>query len=96
MENRIIFLWIKLHLRIKKFYGTSFNAVCTQIWIAVCMYLLVAIIRKRLNLEQGLYTILQIFSISLFEKVPINQLFTKEEYKNKNKEQYKQLTLFDL
>jgi hypothetical protein len=68
MENRIIFLWIKLHLRIKKFYGTSFNAVYTQIWIAVCMYLLVAIIRKRLNLEQGLYTILQILILVCLKK----------------------------
>ena len=74
--------WIKQHLRIKKFYGTSFNAVYTQIWIAVSVYLLLAIIKKRLKLEQELYTILQIFRISLFEKVPLNQLFNESDYRN--------------
>jgi len=86
----------KQHLRIKKFYGTSFNAVCTQIWIAVSVYLLVAIIKKRLKLEQELYTILQIFSISLFEKVPLDQLFSESDYRNTDNDNYNQLKLFDL
>ena len=64
----LFFKWIKQHLRIKAFYGTSYNAVCCQIWIAVCSYLLVAIVKKKLKLEHSLYTLLQIFSITLFEK----------------------------
>ena len=92
----LFFKWIKQHLRIKKFYGTSFNAVCTQIWIAVSVYLLVAIIKKRLKLEQELYTILQIFSISLFEKVPLDQLFSESDYRNTDNDNYNQLKLFDL
>ena len=92
----LFFKWIKQHLRIKKFYGTSFNAVCTQIWIAVSVYLLVAIIKKRLKLEQELYTILQIFSISLFEKVSLDQLFSESDYRNTDNDNYNQLKLFDL
>ena len=69
----VFFKWIKQHLRIKAFYGTSENAVKTQIWIAVSIYVLVAIIRKRLSLETSLYQILQILSVTLFEKVPILQ-----------------------
>jgi len=92
----LFFKWIKQHLRIKKFYGTNFNAVSTQIWIAVSIYLLVAIIKKRLKLEQELYTILQIFSISLFEKVPLNQLFNNNDYRNIENDNYNQLKLFDL
>jgi len=92
----LFFKWVKQHLRIKKFYGTSFNAVSTQIWIAVSIYLLVAIIKKRLKLEQELYTILQIFSISLFEKVPLNQLFNNNDYRNIENDNYNQLKLFDL
>lgn len=95
-EIELFFKWIKQHLRIKNFYGTSFNAVSTQIWIAVSTYLLVAIIKKRLKLEQELYTILQIFSISLFEKVPLNQLFNKNDYRNIENDNYNQLKLFDL
>ena len=68
-----MFKWIKQHLRIKAFYGTSENAVKTQIWIAVSVYVLVAIVRKRLGLEASLYQILQIFSVTLFEKTPILQ-----------------------
>jgi len=64
----LFFKWIKQHLRIKAFYGTSYNAVCCQIWIAICTYLLVAITKKKLNLEQNLYTLLQTFSLSAFEK----------------------------
>ncbi len=68
-----LFKWIKQHLRIKAFYGTSENAVKTQIWIAVSVYVLVAIVRKRLGLEASLYQILQILSVTLFEKTPILQ-----------------------
>jgi hypothetical protein len=68
-----LFKWIKQHLRIKAFYGTSENAVKTQIWIAVSIYVLVAIVRKRLGLEVSLYQILQILSVTLFEKTPILQ-----------------------
>jgi IS4 transposase len=92
----LFFKWIKQHLRIKKFLGTSLNAVNTQIWIAVSTYLLIAIMKKKLNLKQELYTILQILSISVFEKIAINQLFSKEEYKNEINKDYKQLKMFDL
>jgi hypothetical protein len=67
----LFFKWIKQHLRIKAFYGTSENAVKTQIWIAVSVYVLVAIVRKRLGLEASLYQILQILSVTFFEKTPI-------------------------
>ena len=80
-QIELFFKWIKQHLRIKSFYGTSDNAVKTQIWIAVSTYVLVAIIRKRLHLELNLYTILQILSVTLFEKVPLDQLFTNYDYK---------------
>ena len=72
----LFFKWIKQHLRIKSFYGTSENAVKSQIWIAVSVYVLVAIIKKRLDLEASLYTILQTLSLTLFEKIPLNQLLT--------------------
>src|SRR5438132_7382784 len=74
-EVELFFKWIKQHLRIKAFYGTSENAVKIQIWIAVSVYVLVAIVRKRLDLDASLYQILQIFSITLFEKTPILQVF---------------------
>ena len=70
----LFFKWIKQHLRIKSFYGSSENAVKSQIWIAVSVYVLIAIIKKRLDLEAGLYTILQTLSLALFEKIPLNQL----------------------
>jgi len=97
-QIELFFKWIKQHLRIKAFYGTSENAVKTQIWIAVSTYILVAIIRKRLHLEQSLYTILQIMSVTLFEKVPLNQLFANYDYQNfpEIKEPMRnQLNLFD-
>ncbi len=75
----LFFKWIKQHLRIKSFFGTSENAVKTQIWIAVSVHVLVAIIRKRLKLEQSLYTILQILSLTVFEKTPLYQLFDPED-----------------
>jgi IS4 transposase len=92
----LFFKWIKQHLRIKNFYGTGYNAVCCQIWIAVCTYLLVAIVKKRLVPELSLYTLLQIFSLTLFEKVPINELFTKNDDKSLSPDDDKQLKLFDL
>jgi len=97
-QIELFFKWIKQHLRIKAFYGTSDNAVKTQLWIAVSTYVLVAIIRKRLHLELNLYIILQILSVTLFEKVPLDQLFANYDYKNfpESKEQlYNQLNLFD-
>ena len=70
----LFFKWIKQHLRIKKFYGTSENAVKTQIWIAMSVYVLVAIIRKRLKLEASLYTLMQVFSVTVFEKASIESV----------------------
>ena len=69
------FKWIKQHLRIKKFYGNSENAVKSQIWIAVSVYVLVAIVKKRLNLDASLYSLLQILSVTLFEKMPLSKRF---------------------
>ena len=71
----LFFKWIKQHLRIKKFYGNSENAVKSQIWIAVSVHVLVAIIKKHLNLDASLYTLLQILSVTLFEKMPLQQPF---------------------
>ena len=94
-QVELFFKWIKQHLRIKAFYGTSENAVKTQIWIAISVYVLVAIIKKRLKLDLSLYTILQIFSITLFEKMPILQALTETDYKNKITSGHIQLNLFD-
>jgi hypothetical protein len=94
-QVELFFKWIKQHLRIKAFYGTSENAVKTQIWIAISVYVLVAIIKKKLKIDLSLYTILQIFSITLFEKMPILQAFTNDSYKNKITSGYIQLNLFD-
>ena len=85
----------KQHLRIKRFYGTSENAVKSQIWIAVSVYVLVAIIKKQLHLNASLYTVLQILSVTLFEKIPIQQAFTTNQYKNDDLEIDKQMDLFD-
>jgi len=92
----LFFKWIKQHLRIKKFFGTSFNAVKTQIWIAISVYVLVAIIKKRLNLQAELYTILQILSVSAFEKISLSRLLNDEVYKEPSNDKDKQLLLFDL
>lgn len=94
-QVELFFKWIKQHLRIKAFYGTSENAVKTQIWIAITVYVLVAIIRKKLKLQPSLYTILQIFSITLFEKMPFLQAFTNDPYKNQFTNGHIQLNLFD-
>lgn len=91
----IFFKWIKQHLRIKKFFGTSENAVKTQIWIAISTYVLVAIMKKRLKTDLTLYTILQILSISLFEKKPIYQVLTQDDYKKQITTNHIQLKLFE-
>jgi hypothetical protein len=94
-QVELFFKWIKQHLRIKAFYGTSENAVKTQVWIAVCSYLLVAIVRKRLDLRVNLYTMLQILSVSLFEKMPINQAFLLNHSLPEGGENPNQLRLLD-
>jgi len=94
-QVELFFKWIKQHLRIKKFYGTSENAVKTQIWIAVSVYVLVAIVKKRLNLDASLYTLLQIFSITLFEKILLNQDFLKSTDSQEDGMFDNQLNLFD-
>lgn len=91
----IFFKWIKQHLRIKKFFGTSENAVKTQIWIAVSTYVLVAIMKKRLKIDSTLYTILQVLSLSLFEKMPVLQALTADHYKNEITSKHIQLNLFE-
>jgi len=93
-QVELFFKWIKQHLRIKAFYGTSENAVKTQIWIAITTYVLVAIMKKRLKLDLSLYTILQILSISLFEKKPIVQAFTRPSYTTEIAADCIQLNLF--
>ncbi len=93
-QVELFFKWIKQHLRIKKFYGNSENAVKSQIWIAVSVYVLVAIVKKRLNLEASLYTLLQIFSLTLFEKMPIQQAFAGSDYISDDVTPSKQLNLF--
>jgi len=92
----LFFKWIKQHLRIKSFYGTTINAVKIQIWIAISVYVLIAIIKKRLNLEHNLYTILQIFSVTVFEKVPIIQVLTDFGITNQLVDSPNQLLLFEL
>ena len=89
-----MFKWIKQHLRIKRFYGTSENAVKTQIWIAVSVYVLVAIVRKRLNLDVSLYTLLQVLSLTLFEKMPLQQAFPGDDYTSGDGSISNQLNLF--
>lgn len=91
----LFFKWIKQHLRIKSFYGTTENAVKTQIWIAISVYVLVAVIKKQLKIELSLYTILQIFSVSLFEKVSILQLLTSANSQNNQEGSRNQLLLFN-
>ena len=94
-QVELFFKWIKQNLRIKSFYGTSENAVKTQIWIAVSVYVLVAIMKKQLRLEPSLYTLLQILSVSVFERVPILQLLTETTYKSDNSDNHIQLNLFN-
>ena len=93
-QVELFFKWIKQHLRIKRFYGTSKNAVKTQIWIAVSVYVLVAIIKKRLGLDASLYTLLQILSLTLFEKMPILQALSQAQPTSDNRAMDNQLKLF--
>ena len=93
-QVELFFKWIKQHLKIKAFYGTSENAVRTQIWIAVSIYVLIAIIKKRLNLELPLYTILQILSLTAFEKTPLAQLLNTAKNENQQHPNPNQLNLF--
>ena len=94
-QIELFFKWIKQHLRIKRFYGTSENAVKTQIWIAISVYVLISIIRKKLNLDVSLYTLLQILSVTLFEKMPLQQVVQYTNYGFNITENQNQLTLFD-
>src|ERR1700680_4287469 len=94
-QVELFFKWIKQHLRIKAFYGTSENAVKTQIWIAISVYVLVAIVRKRLGLDASLYQILQILSLSLFEKTPLDQLLNNKALQILHDENSTQLNLFN-
>ena len=91
----MFFKWIKQHLRIKAFFGTNENAVKTQIWIAISVYVLVAIIKKRLEVKASLYTILQILSLMLFEKTPLDQLLNDTVLLKLNPDTSTQLNLFD-
>ncbi|MDX1763154.1 MAG: IS4 family transposase [bacterium] len=93
-QVELFFKWIKQNLRIKKFYGTTENAVKTQVWIAIAVYVLVAIIKKRLKLDRSLYTILQILSVTLFEKTPILRALSYVDYKEKEGDIHNQLNLF--
>jgi IS4 transposase len=95
-QVELFFKWIKQHLRIKSFYGTSENAVKTQIWIAVSIYVLVAIVRKRLGLEISLYQILQVLSVTLFEKTPILLALQPPDSQHDLLSSANQLILFDL
>ena len=94
-QVELFFKWIKQHLRIKKFFGENENAVKTQIWIAISVYVLVAIVKKRLGVEASLYTILQILSLTLFENTPLDQLLNDKALQNLNEENPIQLNLFD-
>lgn len=93
-QVELFFKWIKQHLRIKQFFGTSENAVKTQIWIAVSVYVLVAIVKKRLKLEASLYTLLQVLSVTLFEKLPLDQALTHDAAKGITAQITNQLDLF--
>lgn len=95
-QVELFFKWIKQHLRIKSFYGTSENAVKTQVWIAVSVYVLVAIIKKQLNVELSLYAFLQILSVTLFEKLPMAQVVTNFDCRIHQDGSLNQLLLFDL
>lgn len=95
-QIELFFKWVKQHLRIKVFWGESANAVKTQIWIAVCTYVLVAILKKELKISISTNEILQILSVSPFDKTPVNQLLKKDDNKNNEPDNSNQLILFDL
>jgi hypothetical protein len=92
----LFFKWIKQHLKIKSFWGRSENAVKTQIWIAISVYVIVLIVKKKLKIEQSIYEILQVLSINIFDKEPVNQLFDKPNLQYFKEQNYKQLKMFDL
>ena len=94
-QVELFFKWIKQHLRIKSFFGTSENAVKSQIWIAVSVYVLVAIIKKRLDLPVSLYTILQTLSLTVFEKTPLLRLFSETDYTSVSEDARNLLTLLE-
>ncbi len=94
-QVELFFKWIKQHLRIKKFYGISENAIKTQIWTAVSAYVLIAIVRKRLEIKASLYTILQILGVTLFEKTPLSQVLTERNYNNEQTRNCNQLSFND-
>ena len=94
-QVELFFKWIKQHLRIKAFFGTSENAVKTQIWSAICVYVLVAIVKKRLAIPASLYEILQILSLALFEKTQVLSLFQDWPHQSSENEPSNQLNLFD-
>ncbi len=89
------FKWIKQHLRIKRFFGNTENAVKTQVWIAVSVYVLVAIMKKRLDIDASLYTILPVLSITVFEKTPLLQMLSEAEPIDESHPQHNQLNLFE-
>ena len=93
-QVELFFKWIKQHLRIKKFYGNSENAVKSQIWIAVSVYVLVAIVKKRLDLNASLYTLLQVLSVTLFEKMPLQQAISGSGHTILNAMPCNQMNLF--
>lgn len=90
----LFFKWIKQHLKIKSFWGHSQNAFKTQIWIAISVYVLIAIVKKRLKIQQSMYEILQVLSINIFDKTPINELFAIIKYQNFKEQDCNQLKLF--
>lgn len=94
-QVELFFKWIKQHLRIKVFFGTSENAVKTQIWIAVPVHVLVAIVKKRLNLSASLYEILQILSLTMFERIPLDQLLNRIVTENIQSLDANQMNLFE-
>jgi hypothetical protein len=95
-QVELFFKWIKQNLRIKGFYGTSENAVKTQVWIAISVYVLVAIVRKELKCKRTMNEIMQILSVMLFEKTPISKVFSNEKAQTKEETSHKQLSLFDI
>ncbi|MBP7295617.1 MAG: transposase, partial [Acidobacteria bacterium] len=94
-QVEIFFKWIKSHLLIERFYGTSLNAVKIQIWVAITIYVLAALIKQHLRLDRSLYEILQILSVTLFEKVPLIEVLTKSTMPDEKSPHCKQLKLFD-
>ena len=94
-QVELFFKWIKQHLRIKAFFGTSENAVKTQIWIAISVYVLVAIVKKRLNLPRSLYETLQILSLTLCEQMPLDELLAHIDVDQNPSEAHNQMNLFD-